>query len=613
MTGDPKAPGAPAIFLYRQVDRSDLNNIEYDYLRIKVLTEEGRKRGDVELLYLPSEYNIKSIKARTIHSDGKIITFDGKIYDKTVVKAGDLKYSAKTFTLPDVQVGSIIEYRYTVEENPNLLFDSHWVLNEDLFTRHAKFSVRLYEGFAARWHGHRLPPGVVLPKAASDRTVRLEIADIPAYTEEEYSPPEEEVRSVVDFIYSRNEESDKAKYWKTEDKNLHEQVEQFVGKHKEIADAAAQIAPAGDPPEVRLQKLYAKVQSLRNFTYEVEKTEQEEKREKRKDNENVMDVWKRGGGDSLDLNWLFLGLARGAGFQASAVFVSPRSRHFFNSDNLNSRLLSYRIVQVKLDGKDLYLDPGCAFLPFGTLDWPETTVNGLRVDKDAGTWIQTPIAPSSESRLVRKAALKLDAQGNISGKVTVTYTGLVCLRRRQAEMHEDDAHRKTYLEQNVQTWIPVGSDVDLASKPDWSSSSREMVAEFDVKIPGWASAAGRKALMPVGVFGNAEKHMFEHAERTSQIYFSFPYQLADDVTIQLPPGWKVTTVPNAEKQDLGAFAFESSVENKNDAVHLTRSISVNNVYLDVKNYPTIRAFYQYVKSSDEQQIIVQPGAPGGQN
>ncbi|HXZ18849.1 MAG TPA: DUF3857 domain-containing protein, partial [Candidatus Acidoferrales bacterium] len=177
MTSEPKAPGAPAIYLYRQVDRNDQTNFEENYVRIKILTEEGRKQGDVEILYFAHEVGIHNIRARTIHPDGTIINFTGKVYDKTVVKAGNLKYAAKTFTLPDVQVGSIIEYRYTVQEEPFLIFNSHWVLSEDLFTRRAKFSVKLYTLMAARWQGQNLPPGAALPKSAPDRVVKLEVND----------------------------------------------------------------------------------------------------------------------------------------------------------------------------------------------------------------------------------------------------------------------------------------------------------------------------------------------------------------------------------------------------------------------------------------------------
>ena len=54
MTSVPEAPGAPAIYLYRQVDRNDESRVasEYNYARIKILTEEGRKYADVEIPFV---------------------------------------------------------------------------------------------------------------------------------------------------------------------------------------------------------------------------------------------------------------------------------------------------------------------------------------------------------------------------------------------------------------------------------------------------------------------------------------------------------------------------------------------------------------------------------
>jgi len=610
MTSEPKAPGAPAIYLYRQVDRNDQSSVENDYVRIKVLTEEGRKRGDVELLYFTYEGSIRNIKARTIHADGSIINFDGKIYDKTVIKAGDLKFAAKTFTLPDVEVGSIIEYRYTVEENPDLVFFSHWVLNEDLFTRRAQFSVKLNEVLTSRWRGQRLPPGVTLPKASPDHRVRLEVTDVPAFQEEEYSPPDNEVRSIVDFIYSSNSESDKTKYWKAEDKRMYDRVESFVGKHKEIAQAAADIAPPGDPPNVRLQKLYAKVQNLRNTSYEVEKTTQEEKRDKGKPADNIVDVWKKGAGNGLQLTWLFLGLARAAGFQAFAVAIAHRDRNFFQPDTLNSNLLADEIVLVKENGVDKYYDPGSAFTPFGFLPWSETNVNGLCLDKDGGTWVQTPLPASSDSRIIRKAALKLDPEGTLSGKLTITFSGLESLGPRLTELNEDGTHRKAFLEQLAQSYIPVGSIVELTNQPAWTSSSPEFVAEFHLKVPGWVSGAGRKGLMPVSVFSNSEKRVFEHSSRTSPVYFHYPYQTADDVTIELPLGWHIGSLPAPQNVDKKLVIYENSVEEKAGVLHLTRALSVNGIFLAPQYYPSLRAIFQYVKNWDEQQILITPGSPG---
>src|SRR5271168_3140767 len=92
MTSIPEAPGAPAIYLFRQVDRDDQESREYSYLRIKILTEEGRKHADVEIPFFQDNGTIRSIKARTIRPDGSIAGFDGKVYEKTIVKAKGVKY-----------------------------------------------------------------------------------------------------------------------------------------------------------------------------------------------------------------------------------------------------------------------------------------------------------------------------------------------------------------------------------------------------------------------------------------------------------------------------------------------------------------------------------------
>jgi len=51
MTAEPKAPGAAAIILELQFDRDDWLFKISKYVRVKVLTEEGRKFGDLEIPY----------------------------------------------------------------------------------------------------------------------------------------------------------------------------------------------------------------------------------------------------------------------------------------------------------------------------------------------------------------------------------------------------------------------------------------------------------------------------------------------------------------------------------------------------------------------------------
>ncbi|HSS98826.1 MAG TPA: DUF3857 domain-containing protein [Terriglobales bacterium] len=615
MTSEPQAPGAPAIILFRQVDRDDNGHTtnEENYVRIKILTEEGRKYADVELEYYKESSSIGGIKARTIRPDGTIVNFDGKVFDKTIVKAKGVKYLAKTFTLPDVQVGSIIEYSYSNNFVENYLFNSHWILSDELFSKHAKFSLKPYggEGWGVRWTWHLLPEGTEPPKEGPDKIIRLEVVNIPAFRTEDYMPPANELKSRVDFIYSQEyvDFKNPDKYWHDTGKKWNGRLENFVGKRKAMEQAVAEIVSPGDAPELKLQKIYARVQQLRNTSYEIEKTEQEQKREKQKYASNVEELWKLGYGNGRDLTWLFLGLARAAGFDAYGVWVADRQNYFFNPAVLDGDRLDANVVLVKLNGSDLYLDPGSAFTPYGLLPWTETGVKGLKLDKDGGSWVDTVMPDSSTSKISRTANLKLvPDSGGLEGKLTVTYTGLEASRRRREERHEDETNRKKFLEDEVREFVPAAIEVDLTNKPDWTSSSSSLVAEFNLKVPGWISGAGRRALMPVGLFGASEKHLFDHAERVHPIYFDFLFQTVDDITVELPDGWKVTTIPNQHKDDGKAISFNTKASTENNKLHLSRILDVNAALLDQKYYGALRNLFMSVRANDEQQVVLQPGA-----
>lgn len=611
MTSVPEAPGAPAVYLYRQVDRDDSSHAphEFTYARIKILTEEGRKNADVEIPFFKEEGSIHGVKARTIRPDGSIANFDGKTFDKTIVKAKGVKYLAKTFTLPDVQVGSIIEYHYAYDMNESYVYNSHWILSEELFTKHGKFSLKPNKDFALRWSWPAgLPTGTTPPKEDGG-AIRLETQNIPAFQIEDYMPPQNELKFRVDFVYSESgAEREPDKFWKKEGKKYNDRVEGFTGKRKAMEQAVAEIVAPTDAPEVKLEKIYARVQKFRNTSWETEKTEQEQKREKQKEISNVEDLWKRGYGDGRQINWLFLALARAAGFEAYSVYISSRSEYFFNPQMMNPFQLNGDVVLVKLNGKELYCDPATAFAPFGLLSWPETGVKGLRLDKDGGSWVTTTLPPSSDSRIERNAQLKLTDNGSLEGKLTVTFSGLEALWRRIEERKEDETDRKKFLEDQVKEFIPVGIDVELTNKPDWGSSKQTLIAEFDLKVPGWVSGAGKRALVPVGLFSAPEKHVFEHASRVHAIYFSYPSAKIDEVTIDLPLGWQVNSLPPAQNLDAKAALYTLTVENNKGTLHLTRRLNMDLIMVDSKLYPTLRNFFQVVRTGDEQQIVLQPGA-----
>lgn len=194
----PGNPGASAIQLYYADRIDDRMHSEFFYRRIKILNDEGKKYADVEIPIFLSHSSVYDLKARTVHADGKIIEFSGKPFQKTIVKGRGIKYTAKTFTLPEVTVGSIIEYRYVVGMPEDVLYDNSWTVQHDLYTVKESFHMKAYEGALETKYGggsqlsmiYSNMPANLKPERDTDG-FKMEAQNIQAFEAEEYMPPED--------------------------------------------------------------------------------------------------------------------------------------------------------------------------------------------------------------------------------------------------------------------------------------------------------------------------------------------------------------------------------------------------------------------------------------
>jgi hypothetical protein len=607
MTSEAKAPGAPAIYLYRQIDRDDEVPMVTYYNRIKVLNDAGRERANIVIEYNQLRDSVGQIEARTIRPDGTIVNFDGRIFDTITAKGHGVRMASKTLTLPGVEVGSIIEYRYRHYLDAAYVFDSKWLLADDLYTRHARFSLRPNQYFTLRWSWPMgLPPGTA-PPVNSRGMVRLEVNDVPAFVTEEFMPPEDEIRQRVTFEYSSpegNAEREPDAYWKRVARESWREIDHFVGNERAMKAALAEIVGPGDSPEQQLRKAYARVQQLRNLSFEREQTEQESKREHLADVKSAADILKRGYGNGQQLTWLMLALARAIGVDARPVLVPSRNLQLFWKERMNQRQLNENVVLVKLDGRDLFLDPGSILVPFGQLPWAETGVTAMIPAREGPEWIEIPSPPPAGSRVTRHATLALDDTGSVEGKLILTYTGLDAIRERRMGLNQDATTRRKLLEDEVQELVPVGCHVELVNQPQWNIATEEMSAEFTLRVPGWAQQAGSRWLLPASLFSGAERHLFDHADRVQPLYFSYMNTVEDNVSIKLPAGRHPASALDPMDVERTAFNYRQRATLEGSELRLERRVTVKTIMMSQKLYGTAREFYQRVRTGDERQVVL---------
>lgn len=603
----PGNAGAGAILLYYSHVFDDQGRTEFVYRRIKILNDRGRDQySDVEIPYWPTR-PIHGLKARTIHPDGAVVEFSGKAFDKTLVKTRykglTLKSSAKAFAFPEVTVGSILEYMYKVDQNDRSLFNPRWDVQGELYAVREKFFVKANPF----WRLSYTAQGLDEKPVQTTSSVSLEAADVPAFEPEELMPPESNYTAQVRFYYGGPELSSIDRFWNDVGSTRYKRVEQFIGSFSPVQAAADEAIGKETDPEKKLRRLYARAQKIRNLSFERERTQEEIKKEQLKENQNVADVLKHEFGYENEITRLFVAMARAAGFKASVVLVSDRSERFFEKAFLERNQLPAEIAEVELNGRDLYLQPGVRFCPFGLLFWVNTYTEGLKLAKDGGSFFDIP-APSNQSAAVHRTALvTLAEDGSLHGEVNVEYQGQEALQHRLLAFFTDEAGRTKELEGELRSLLPVGSVVQLATAENWEAIEKPLVAHFVVQIPAFASLAGKRLLVPASLFQVQNKNVFAHPQRRQPVYFYYAVTEADRVTMTLPAGFQVENLPAHQNLETEFGSYQASTQKNASSLVSDRSFVINTILVEPERYYELKNFFNRVQASDETQVVVRPG------
>jgi hypothetical protein len=611
MTADPAAPDAAAVFLYREETVDDQLHNHTLYVRMKILTEKGRELADVEMpTFDRHSYNITNIEGRTIHSDGTIIPFTGKPYDKILVKTKTVKYQTKVFTLPDVEVGSILEYRYVLRYEYNWVHPPRWYLQQAYFVHKAHYlfvpstrSVRADGGGEASQvlYTKILPDGKDLTYIPKGGRYDLDIDNIPPVPAEEYTPPMNSLTYRVLFYYSADTKADE--YWDRRGKIWKKNVDQVVEPTRAMKDAVEQIIHPSDVQLDKLQKLYAAVMTVENTRFTRQHTAQENKAQGIT-TWTLDDIWRQKRGTDDEIALLFLSMVRATGMNAYAMAVSERDRTLFTKGYLEWDQLDNIIVIVPVNGKEVFFDPGQRYCAFGKLGWKNSNSKGVR-ETDNGTVIaETPSATYSDTKIARTAILDLDGQGKITGIVRISLSGADAMRWRQRALETDETQLKKEFEDELQSEVPVGILVKTNHFLALTDYNSVLLAVMDV-TGSMGTTTGKRVFLPSSFFQASVKPLFIHDKRQNPIEFDCPFDISDNVEINLPPTLTVESVPENVEIPYEKLAVYVVKYQKADGKYAEeRRFILGNTYFPVEKYATLKDFYQKLNAQDQEQVML---------
>lgn len=600
MKDDPKVPDATAVFLYREDMTDQLAGTRIIYERLKVLTEKGKELATMHIPYEPGSDKI-DIQGRTIHADGTVIPLSEKPADLVDVKTKGYQVNSLVFTLPNVEVGCILEVRVFIKFGHGV-DDPTWMIQQDLFVHKAHYSFRRLGGFLGVSYVARLGNGA---KVVDDKkgTFTLDIDDIPAIPNEDWMPPLNTIKWRVSFFFSVYTTSQA--FWEQAGKVWAEFVLDFTKPTGTLKKAVEEMIAPGDTEMQKAQKIYAAVMKLENSDFTRHKSEAERKKEKIKEVHKAQDVWKEQSGTSDELALLFVALCRAAGLHVEAMKVTDRNEAIFDESFLSARQLDDYIAVAQLDGKEVFFDPGEKMCPFGMLHWKHTLTRGFRLNDKAAVIARTPGVNYKTSYVQRIADLTVDDSGAVTGTVRLVLNGQEAMRWRQIALENDQDEVKKQFNEWMRTDLPEGVQAEFDHFLALEQCDATLLGF--VKVSGnLGTATGKRFFLPGLFFQSKARHPFVAQDKRSipvDVHYGRTEQ--DDVTYHVPAGYVVESGPKTDKLAWPEHAsFSISTGDKGSGVNVIRNLAYNYTLLEAKDYSNLHDFYQKMAEADQQQLVL---------
>ena len=625
MTSVAEVPDAPAVVLYREELTDDDNHMRSRYFRIKVLTDAGKKYGDVQIQFDRRSdgngYSVSEIAGRTIQPDGTIVPFSGKPYDKVLEKDKTNQYTAKVFSMPAVQVGSILEYRYKLRWEDNIFWSPEWDIQTDLLLRRGHFvwkptdkellhSSRGHESTTSllTWHS-ALPPGVkvvntLLPNQR--RIFTVDINDVLPLGVEEYMPPVLTAMYHVYFYYSPYRTPQE--FWSTEGKYWSGEANKFMGNSSFVRDTANAAVAGVASDDEKAQKLYSLTSTLENTDYTRKRNLTEEQRLGLKETRSAEDVLRKKRGSSDQIAMTYVALARAAGLNSSLMIVTDRTYRITDLNWLNFRQLSDELAVVNTGGKEHFLDPGTPCTPYDHLDWTHSSSGGIRQQGKDTEIKTTPPETYKYSRTTRIADVKLDETGSMSGTVNMTFQGSPAVKLRQIAFRSDEAELREDLKKRLEAMMPGGSEVEVRTLEGLKDPNAVLKVSFQVK-GNMGRAVGSRVVLPVDLFVADRPPAFPHEKRDQAVYFQYPEMTQDATRITFPSSFSVESAPAEERvplKDVAAYAIRSKISG--NSVTVWRDFSMGEFYFPLADFPNLRTFYATLERKDHSSVVLKRAA-----
>jgi len=573
-------------------------------VRMKIYNKEGFGWATEEVdLYGKSDgEKLSSLKAVTYNLIDDEIVKTKLDKDNVYNVKKSVNLTQKSFTMPNVQEGAVLEWSYKV-------YSPYYSAIDDIIVQY-KIPVKKYEtrislldwlNFNKRQKGYY--PFKINESYTNnhdfnirDRVIEINEENVPALIEEPY------VNNIYNYaaglqlevasfqapelgIYENYTTS-----WNEIVKGINKNSS-FGGELKKIGHLKEDLNLLKSDLKTLPQKIVGSLEYVKS------KIKWNENYGKYTEN-GLKQAYKEGIGNCADINLTLVAVLRELGMEANPVLVSTRSNGIpiyptYRGFNYVVAIVETAEGNILLDATEKYSTPNV--LPLRAINW-----NGTIVKENSSVDFIKLSSPkyATESTYLN---YKINSDGLIEGSNRVKYENLLGIQYRNKNVNLTEENIMSSIEQSN-----GGMELVNFRISNLKNISKHIVEMYTFEKEDGVDIIGNKIYVKPLLFKAIAENPFKLVTREYPIDFGTPWEEKVSVKIQIPEGFKVEAIPEnlaiGIKDNMGVFIYKINV--KGNFIEVMFNLKINSGVIGASYYQEIKEFYKLLVNKNLEQIVL---------
>lgn len=619
MTSFPADTNASALILYDFGETTVNNDLDlefYTHTRVKILTQNGYDFGTHSIVINSDKgiERIEGLEAVTYNYNANVGTDKYPLNRDDIFKEKvDDSRTRYRFTLPNLQPGSVIEYKYKIVSQ-SLGMTRDWIFQTSEPVRWSEYIVRApkaiaFATVASGFESWAVMASEEVPQHYSGRAAsylgknivycnqyRYAVKDAPAMRDEPYVTTIDDYCNKVQvqlagYAFATGGKQEVLTSWQKliEDLLDYKYFYDRLDVTGRIRDISKDVTSESATSLEKLKAIYDWVTKSIVWT-------KENRVYCSSDSDDVLKLKK---GNSSDITFLLLSLLKSAGIEGDPVILSTRSNGKIIEAYPIISQFNYVLARVRIDGEYHFIDATDPYRPYDLLPLKVLNVRGLVIKEGPIEWVTV----SSEKVIHEKSltALTVNEDGSVNANIEVQYSDYKSLSIRQNIENKTDLD----LIKELLDVEALGFSVDSFTVSGKDDVSKPIRLNVSLTSSTYAQTGGDMIYINPYILKTVKENPFKTKKRKFPVDYSYLSTKTTVCLIKLPENYELKENVNSKKTNIGKSVIYSKTAGINgDQIQLLSKLDLNEQTIKQQFYEQLRAVYNQIINAESELLVL---------